>query len=62
MKALFAGRSRLVQKLGSSGFICFAITMSFLTGHCIRGLLIFNLDFMLRDWVGYLSRNNAVEK
>jgi NAD(P)-dependent dehydrogenase (short-subunit alcohol dehydrogenase family) len=32
-----------------------AVIISFVTGQLIRGLLIFLVDLVLRDWIGYLT-------
>ena len=55
MKERFESRIQVAQKMGSFGFLCFAVIISFVTGQWIRGLVIFLVELMLRDWIGYLT-------
>ena len=55
MKERFESRIRVAQKMGSFGFFCFALTISFVTGHWIRGLVISVVELTLRDWIGYFK-------
>ena len=55
MKALFDGKTRVTQKLGTFGVFFIAVAASFLLGQCIRALLIATLEFILREWIGYLT-------
>ena len=55
MKERSESRIQVVQKVGSIGFLCFAVTISFVTGQWIRGLVILLVELMLRDWIEYLK-------
>ena len=55
MKERFESRIQVAKKMGSLGFLCFAVIISFVIGQWIRGLVSFLLELMLRDWIGYLS-------
>jgi len=55
MKERFESRIQVAQKMGSFGFLCFAVIVSFVIGQWIRGLVIFFVELMLRDWIGYLT-------
>jgi len=55
MKERFESRIQVAQKMGSFGFLCFAVTISFVTGQWIRGLVILVVELTLRDWMGYLK-------
>ena len=54
MKERSESRIQVAQKVGSFGFLCFAVTISFVAGQLIRGLVIFLVELMLRDWIKYL--------
>jgi hypothetical protein len=55
MKERIESRIRVAQKMGNFGFLCFMVTISLVTGQLIRGLVIFVVELMLRDWIGYLK-------
>ena len=55
MKESFEGRIQVTPKMGSLSFLFFAVIILFVTGQLLRGLLIFLVDLMLRDWIGYLT-------
>ena len=55
MKERFESRIQVAQKMGCFGFLCFAVTISLVTGQWIRELVIFLVELMLRGWIGYLK-------
>jgi hypothetical protein len=55
MKERFESRIQVAQRMGSFGFLSFAVIISFVAGQWIRGLVIFLVELMLRDWIGYLT-------
>jgi hypothetical protein len=55
MKEGSESRIQVAQKVASFGFLCFVLTISFVTGQWIRELVIFFVELMPRDCIEYLK-------
>jgi hypothetical protein len=55
MKTRFRKRVQVGEELGRLSRVGFAVAFSFLLGQLMRGLAIFTVNWMLRDWKEYLA-------
>jgi len=55
MKEIFGDEAGETRKLAVGAFLCCALAIAFLTGHCIRCLVICGVGFVVRYCVGYLT-------
>jgi len=55
MKEVFRGEAAKTRKLATVAFSCSTLAMSFLLGCCIRCLVIWGFEFMVRHCTGYLT-------
>lgn len=54
MKEVLQGGALSARKLATFTFIGFAVAVSFLAGCCIRWLVLFGVELILRYCLGYL--------
>jgi hypothetical protein len=54
MKILFRKRVQVIENFGRFSHVGFAVALSFLVGQLMHGLVVFTVDWMLRDWKEYL--------
>jgi hypothetical protein len=55
MKEIFRGQAAETRRLATAAFVCCTLAISFLTGCCIRCLVICGVEFTVRCCIGYLS-------
>jgi hypothetical protein len=55
MKDIFGGEAADTRKLAVAAFFCCTLPIAFLTGYCIRCLVICGVGFVVRNCIGYLT-------
>ena len=55
MKEIFGDEAGETRKLAVAAFLCCTLALAFLTGYCIRCLVICGVGFMVRHCIGYLT-------